>query len=71
MTLTRTVFLALAMLLPASWTIARAADEPAAGETKTQKKTQKKTKKTKKPDGSDETKTDTRTDTRTDTKTDK
>jgi len=40
MKLVRTVFLALAVLLPASWTIARAADE-APAETKKEKKTKK------------------------------
>lgn len=43
MTLTRMIFLALAVLLPASWTVARAEgdEKPAEG-----KKTKKKTKKT-------------------------
>src|ERR1022692_1144146 len=71
MTFTRTIFLALAVLLPTSWTVARAGDKDNTGETKTDTKTQKKTKKSKKADGTDETKTDTRTDTKTDTKTDK
>ena len=59
MTFTRTIFLALAILLPASWTVAKAADE---GDTKTETKT---TKKSKKSDGSGETKTETKTDTKT------
>jgi hypothetical protein len=71
MTFTRSIFLALALLLPTSWTVARAGDKDNTGETKTDTKTQKKTKKSKKSDGSEETKTDTRTDTKTDTKTDK
>ena len=62
MSMTRIVFLALAVLLPASWTTARAEDEAPAGE-KTQKTT-KKSKKSKKADGSEETNT-------TETKTEK
>jgi hypothetical protein len=47
MKLVRMTFLALAVLLPTSWTIARAADEPPAGEEKTppKKKSSKKGKK--------------------------
>jgi hypothetical protein len=48
MKLVRSIFLALAVLLPATWTIARAADE-APAETKPEKK-EKKTKKGKKAD---------------------
>ena len=55
MKLTRIVFIALAILLPASWTIARA------GEESTETKTTKKTKKTKKADGTTEDKTETKT----------
>jgi hypothetical protein len=40
MKLVRTMFFALAVLLPASWTVARAADE-APAETKKEKKTKK------------------------------
>jgi len=47
MNLTRTIFLAIAVLLPASWTIAKADDAPA-GETP---KKEKKAKKGKKADG--------------------
>lgn len=64
MNLVRIVFLGLAVLLPAAWTVAKAEDAPA-GDTST--KTTKKTKKTKKKsDGSGET-----TETKTDTKTEK
>ena len=63
MNLVRIVFLGLAVLLPTAWTVARAADEPPAGDTT---KTTKKTKKTKKKsDGSGET--ETKTDTKTET----
>ncbi|HVT09866.1 MAG TPA: hypothetical protein VHM31_09930 [Polyangia bacterium] len=63
MNLVRIVFLGLAVLLPAAWTVAKAEDAPA-GDTTT--KTTKKTKKTKKKaDGSGETET------KTDTKTEK
>jgi hypothetical protein len=57
MTLTRILFLALAVVLPASWTVAKAADEAPAGETKTTKKS----KKSKKADGTSEEKTETKT----------
>ena len=64
MNLVRIVFLGLAVLFPASWTVAKAADEAPAGDTTT--KTTKKTKKSKKKsDGSGETET------KTDTKTEK
>jgi len=42
MTLIRAAFLLLAITLPASWTIARAADEPPAGDTGGEKKSSKK-----------------------------
>jgi hypothetical protein len=61
MKLVRIVFFGLAVLLPTSWTIARAADEAPASETKTTKKTKKK----KKGDGSGETKTETKTEKKT------
>lgn len=51
MTLVRTMFLALAVLLPVSWTVAQAADAPAgdaAGDTGAKK--EKKSKKSKKGD---------------------
>ena len=41
MNLTRIVFLALAVVLPTSWTVARAADEAPAGEAKKEKKAKK------------------------------
>jgi hypothetical protein len=47
MKLTRTIFLALAVLLPVSWTVAKAADEAAPAEGKKEKKS----KKSKKADG--------------------
>jgi hypothetical protein len=62
MKFTRIVFIALAVLLPTSWTVAHAGDEAPSTETT---KTTKKTKKSKKADGSGE-KTET-----TDTKTEK
>jgi len=68
MTFTRTIFLALAILLPASWTVAKAADEAPAGDTKTETKTTKKSKKSKKSDGTGETKTDTKSETKTEKK---
>jgi len=65
MNLVRIAFLGLAVLLPTTWTVAKAADEAPAGDTST--KTTKKTKKTKKKsDGSGET--ETKTDTKTETK---
>jgi len=63
MNLVRIVFLGLAVLLPAAWTVAKAEDAPA-GDTTT--KTTKKTKKTKKKDGSGDS-----TETKTETKTEK
>lgn len=56
MNLIRTVFFALAFVLPVSWTVAHAGDEAPAGETKTE--TKKTSKKKKKGDGSEETKTE-------------
>lgn len=56
MKLVRTILFALAFTLPVSWTVAHAADEAPAGETKTE--TKKKTKKAKKADGTEETKTE-------------
>jgi len=41
MKLTRIVFIALAVLLPASWTVAKAADEAAPAEGKKEKKAKK------------------------------
>jgi hypothetical protein len=60
MTFTRILFLALAVLLPTSWTVARAGDEAPTTEKTT---TTKKTKKSKKADGTEEKteKTDTKT----------
>ena len=61
MNLVRTVFLGLAFLLPATWTIAKADDAPST-ETKTTKKTKKSKKKN--ADGSkteSETKSETKT----------
>ena len=49
MTLVRMTFLALAVLLPTTWTIARAEDKPAAGEEAPKK--EKKAKKSKKAEG--------------------
>jgi len=50
MTLTRVIFLALAVLLPATWTVAKAEgdEKPAEGKKKTKKtkKTEEKTEKT-------------------------
>jgi hypothetical protein len=54
MTLVRIVFVALAVLLPTTWTIAKAAEEGAPAETKS--KSSKKGKKGKKPDGGAESK---------------
>ncbi len=51
MTLVRSILIALAVLVPASWTIARAADEKPAAEKKEEKKeTKKDAKKDKKED---------------------
>jgi hypothetical protein len=65
MNLVRLVFLGLAVLLPATWTVAKAEDAPAGDTTTT--KTTKKTKKSKKnADGSGKTESDTKTETKTD-----
>ena len=48
MKLTRVVFLALAVLLPASWTVAKAEDAPAADAPAKKEKKAKKSKKSKK-----------------------
>jgi hypothetical protein len=63
MNLVRISFVALALLVPTSWTIARAADEPPAGdksgETKSGTKSKKSSKKSKKKsEGSTDTKSD-------------
>jgi len=42
MKLTRSIFLALAVLIPTSWTIAKAEDAPAADAPKKEKKAKKK-----------------------------
>jgi hypothetical protein len=57
MTLVRMTFLALAVLLPTTWTIARAEDKPAAGEAAGgEAKKEKKAKKGKKAEGGEEKK---------------
>jgi len=58
MKLVRILFLGLAVVLPTSWTVARAADEaPAEGETKKAKKTKKgKKEKAEKAEGAEEKK---------------
>ena len=55
MKLVRTIFIALAVLLPTSWTIAKAADAPAADGAGDAKK-EKKAKKGKKAEGGEEKK---------------
>ncbi len=55
MTLVRSMFLALAVMLPTAWTVARAADAPA-GEAGGDAKKEKKAKKGKKAEGGDEKK---------------
>jgi hypothetical protein len=66
MNLVRLVFLGLAILLPATWTVAKAGDEAPAGDTTTTKTT-KKTKKSKKnADGTGKTESETKTETKTD-----
>jgi hypothetical protein len=57
MTLVRIVFVALALLVPTAWTLAKAAEEGAPAETKSGKSS-KKGKKGKKPDGGAESKGD-------------
>jgi hypothetical protein len=64
MSLTRTIFIALAIMLPTTWTVAKA-EEGSSTETT---KTTKKTKKSKKADGTGETKTETKTKTETEKK---
>jgi len=56
MNFVRVVFVALAVLLPTVWTIAKAADEPPAGDTSGEKSSKKSKKKSKKGDSG---KTDT------------
>jgi hypothetical protein len=65
MNLTRIIFVAVAVLLPASWTTARANDEAPAGDDKTERTT-KKSKKSKKADGTEETHTETKTEKKAD-----
>ena len=67
MSLIRMLTIAVAVLLPASWTIAKAGDE-AAGSSET--KTTKKSKKSKKDDGTTKTETESET-TKTNTDSDK
>jgi len=55
--LIRSIFLALAVMLPTAWTVARAADAPA-GEAGGDAKKEKKAKKGKKAEGGDEKKAD-------------
>ena len=57
MTLVRSIFLALAVMLPTAWTVARAADAPA-GEAAGDAKKKKKTKKSKKAESGEEKKAD-------------
>ena len=64
MNLTRIIFLALAVLLPAAWTKASATDEAPAGDKA--EKTTKKSKKSKKADGTEETHTETKTEKKAD-----
>ena len=52
MTLVRSIFLALAVMLPTAWTVARAADAPA-GEAAGDAKKEKKAKKGKKAEGAE------------------
>lgn len=61
MNLVRIAFIGLAVLLPASWTVAHAGED-ATAETKTTKKT----KKSKKADGTEKTETETKTEKATD-----
>jgi len=60
MNLVRIVVLGLAVLLPTTWTVAKAGEE-----TSTETKTTKKTKKSKKGDGSEKTETETKTEKKT------
>ena len=51
MTLVRSIFLALAVMLPATWTVAKAADPAPAGDAPAGEKKEKKAKKAKKAEG--------------------
>ena len=53
MNLVRSIFLAAAVLLPTSWTIARAADAPAGDTAGGEMKKEKKAKKSKKAEGAE------------------
>jgi hypothetical protein len=57
MKLVRSIFLALALLLPTAWTMAKAADAPA-GDAAGDAKKEKKSKKSKKAEGGEEKKAD-------------
>jgi hypothetical protein len=57
MKLVRSIFLALAVLLPTAWTMAKAADAPA-GDAAGGEKKEKKSKKSKKAEGGEEKKAD-------------
>ena len=57
MTLVRSIFLALAVMIPTAWTVAKAADAPA-GEAAGDAKKEKKAKKGKKAEGGEEKKAD-------------
>ena len=57
MKLVRSIFLALAVLLPTAWTMAKAADAPA-GDAAGDAKKEKKSKKSKKAEGGEEKKAD-------------
>jgi hypothetical protein len=63
MNLVRIVFLGLAVLLPTTWTVAKAGDEAT-----TETKTTKKTKKSKKADGAEKTDKTEKTEKSTETK---
>jgi len=58
MTLVRSIFLALAFMLPTAWTVARAADAPAGEAAGEPAKKEKKAKKSKKAEGGEEKKAD-------------
>jgi hypothetical protein len=53
MTLVRSIFLALAVMLPTTWTVAQAADPAPAGEAPADAKKEKKAKKGKKAEGAE------------------
>ena len=53
MTLVRSIFLALAVMLPTTWTVAQAADPAPAGEAPVDAKKEKKAKKGKKAEGAE------------------